>query len=85
MITEIREVLEKYKEHIPMVAMAELLAVLEEASNKQKLKLKINSIADIQNCGNEDCYPWKTQECRGCANRRVSVKSVLRVIDAEVE
>jgi predicted Zn-dependent protease with MMP-like domain len=31
MITEIREVLEKHKEHIPVVAMAELLAVIDGA------------------------------------------------------
>jgi hypothetical protein len=85
MINEIREVLEKHKENIPVVAMAELLAVLDEASSKQKLKYKICRIADIQNCGNEDCYPWKRQDCIGCVNRRVSVKSVLKIIDAEVE
>lgn len=45
------------------------------------IKAKVNNIADIQNCGEEDCYPWKKEECRGCANRRVSVKSVLRVIE----
>ena len=31
MITEIREVLEKHKEHIPVVVMAELLAVIDGA------------------------------------------------------
>ena len=46
-----------------------------------RLKTKVNSIADIQNCGEEDCYPWKKEECRGCANRRVSVKAVLKVIN----
>ena len=45
------------------------------------IKLKVNKIADIQNCGEEDCYPWKKEECRGCANRRVSVKAVLKVIN----
>ena len=34
MINEIKAVLEKYKEHIPMFALAELLAVLDEAEEK---------------------------------------------------
>ena len=45
------------------------------------IKTKVNKIADIQNCGEEDCYPWKKEECRGCANRRVSVKAVLKIIN----
>lgn len=45
------------------------------------LKTKVHNIADIQNCGEEDCYPWEKKNCRGCVNRRVSVKAVLKLIN----
>ena len=53
MITEIREVLERYKEHIPMVAMAELLAVIDGAEEKQipkEVKLYIGNDMSCPSC-----------------------------------
>ena len=44
MITEIREVLEKHKENIPVVAMAELLAVIDGAEEKVIAELELEKV-----------------------------------------
>ena len=72
-IDEIKAVLEKHKDHIPVVATAELLAVIDGAEEKQKV---FDADAVFKKM-------WRESE-EVCGNTMIELERVIEIIQEEL-